>query len=136
METARFTKNVWINDFDKQAGYMRNLSEKLKKFDLTDEERSQFSDDLPYFLLSLGQGELEHMLDDIEANTVSKDECTCEMYTIHAYKGLEDNVVKVHSDIDEEDENLRYVALTRGGTGNKCVHKVIWSVQLVPTRSR
>jgi len=114
METARFTKNVWINDFDKQAGYMRNLSEKLKKFDLTDDERSQFSDDLPYFLLSLGQGELEQVLDDIEANSVSKDECTCEMYTIHAYKGLEDNVVKVHSDIDEEEENLRYVALTRG----------------------
>jgi len=114
METARFTKNVWINDFDKQAGYMRNLSEKLKKFDLTDDERSQFSDDLPYFLLSLGQGELEQMLDDIEANSVSKDECTCEMYTIHAYKGLEDKVVKVHSDIDEEEENLRYVALTRG----------------------
>ena len=30
-------------------------------------------------------------------DTVSKDECTCEMYTIHAYKGLEDNVVKVHN---------------------------------------
>lgn len=114
METARFTKRVWINDFDKQAGYMRTLNEKLKKFDLTEEERSQFSDDLPYFLMSLGQGELEQMLDDIEANSVSKDECMCEMYTIHAYKGLEDDVVKVHSDIDEEEENLRYVALTRG----------------------
>jgi superfamily I DNA/RNA helicase len=36
------------------------------------------------------------------------------MYTIHAYKGLEDDVVKVHDDLGEEDDNLRYVALTRG----------------------
>ena len=115
METARVTKDIWINEFDKQAMYMRQLNEKLKKFDLTDDERSQFSDDLPYFLLSLGQGELEKMLGDIEANMVPQVECTCQMYTIHAYKGLEDDIVKVHDDLDEEgDENLRYVALTRG----------------------
>ena len=114
METARNTRNIWINDFEKQSGFMRHLSEKLKKYDLTEEERLEFSDDLPYFLLSLGQGELERMLDDIEANMVPRDRCTCEMYTIHAYKGLEDDVVKVHDDLGEEDDNLRYVALTRG----------------------
>lgn len=114
METARNTRNIWINDFEKQSGFMRHLSEKLKKYDLTEEERLEFSDDLPYFLLSLGQGELERMLDDIEANMVPQDRCTCEMYTIHAYKGLENDVVKVHDDLGEEDDNLRYVALTRG----------------------
>jgi superfamily I DNA/RNA helicase len=63
----------------------------------------------------LGQGELDKMLKDIEKNSVPKDECTCEMYTIHAYKGLEDDIVKVHNDIDLEKEvNLSYVALTRG----------------------
>lgn len=114
-ETARTTENVWINEFDKQSNYMRQLSEKLKKFDLSEEDKAQFSDDLPYFLLSLGQGELDKMLKDIENNSVSKEDCMCEMYTIHAYKGLEDDIVKVHNDIDlEKDINLSYVALTRG----------------------
>lgn len=54
------------------------------------------------------------MLDTIESDMVPKESCTCEMYTIHAYKGLEDDVVKVHDDIDEEETNLSYVALTRG----------------------
>lgn len=94
---------------------MKQLSEKLKKFELSDEDRARFSDDLPYFLLSLGHGELENMLENIENNIVPRDQCTCEMFTIHAYKGLEDDIVKVHNDIDlENEENLSYVALTRG----------------------
>jgi hypothetical protein len=37
------------------------------------------------------------------------------MHTIHSYKGLEDDIVKIHGDVDfENDTNLRYVALTRG----------------------
>jgi hypothetical protein len=116
-ETARSTKNVWINEFDRQATYMRQLSEKLKKYELSEDDKAQFSDDLPYFLISLGQGELDKMLEDIESNSVSKEDCVCEMYTIHAYKGLEDDIVKVHNDIDiEKEENLSYVALTRGKT--------------------
>jgi superfamily I DNA/RNA helicase len=114
-ETARKTKNIWINEFDKQSTYMKQLNEKLKKYDLTEEEKAQFSDDLPYFLLSLGQGELEIILKDIEDNCVPRSECICEMYTIHAYKGLEADIVKVHNDIDlEKEENIAYVALTRG----------------------
>lgn len=114
LQTARKTKNIWINDFDKQSCFMRNLSDKLNKFDLSEDERSQFSDDLPSFLLKLKQGELDEMLDDIESNIVHKDISTCEMYTIHAYKGLEDDVIKVHDDLAQEDANIRYVALTRG----------------------
>lgn len=114
-ETARTTRGIWINAFDKQVTFMNQLSEKLKKFNMTEEDKAQFSDDLPYFLLSLGQGELERMVQDIEANCVPKDQCVCEMYTIHSYKGLEDTTVKIHSDIDpEKDLNLAYVALTRG----------------------
>jgi superfamily I DNA/RNA helicase len=116
-ETARTTPCVWINNFENQSSIMKNLSEKLKKFTLTEEEKAKFSDDLPQFLLSLGQGELERMIRDIGNNIVSKDECMCEMYTIHSYKGLEDDIVKIHSDVDfENEENLRYVALTRGKT--------------------
>lgn len=116
-ETARKTPNVWINNFETQSTQMKQLSEKLKKFKLSEEEKAKFSDDLPQFLLSLGQGELERMIEDIEANSVSKDECMCEMYTIHSYKGLEADIIKIHDDVDfENEENLRYVALTRGKT--------------------
>jgi hypothetical protein len=37
------------------------------------------------------------------------------MYTIHSYKGMENNNIRVFNDIDhEEEENIYYVALTRG----------------------
>jgi uncharacterized protein YpbB len=37
------------------------------------------------------------------------------MYTIHSYKGLEDDIIKIYNDIDiEKEQNLYYVALTRG----------------------
>lgn len=114
LETARSTKNIWINDFKKQSVYIRQLSERMKKFNLTEEERAEFSDDLPNFLLSLECDVLDELLNTIESNMVPKESCTCEMYTIHAYKGLEEDVVKVHDDIDEEETNLSYVALTRG----------------------
>lgn len=114
-ETARNTPNVWINNFEKQSTLMKQLSEKLKKFKLSEDERAKFSDDLPQFLLSLGHGELEMMIEDIERNSVSESECMCKMYTIHSYKGLEDDIIKIHSDVDfDNEENLRYVALTRG----------------------
>ena len=116
-ETARETPKVWINNFENQSRLMKQLSEKLKKFKLSEDEKAQFSDDLPQFLLSLGQGELERMIGDIERNIVSKEDCMCEMYTIHSYKGLEADIIKIHSDVDfDNEENLRYVALTRGKT--------------------
>ena len=37
------------------------------------------------------------------------------MYTIHSFKGLENEIIKIADDIDvDEEENLYYVALTRG----------------------
>ncbi len=114
-QTARTIPNIWINNFDKQSTTMKNLSEKLSKYKLTDDEKAAFSDDLPQFLLSLRKGELDTMIHDIEQNLVTKDACTCEMHTIHSYKGLEDDIVKIHGDVDfKSDMNLRYVALTRG----------------------
>lgn len=116
-ETARYTQNIWINNFENQSILMKQLSEKLKKFNLSEDEKAKFSDDLPQFLLSLKHGELERMIEDIERNIVPKEECNCEMYTIHSYKGLESPIVKIHGDVDfDNEENLRYVALTRGKT--------------------
>jgi len=37
------------------------------------------------------------------------------MYTIHSYKGLEDDIIRIYNDIDIiKEQNLYYVALTRG----------------------
>ncbi len=37
------------------------------------------------------------------------------MYTIHSYKGLEEDTVRIYNDIDlNKEHNLHYVALTRG----------------------
>ena len=37
------------------------------------------------------------------------------MYTVHAYKGMENSHIRIFNDIDqEEEENIYYVALTRG----------------------
>ena len=48
----------------------------------------------------------------------NKNEAKCKMYTIHGYKGLEDDIIRIASDveldIEEEDVNIFYVALTRG----------------------
>ncbi len=116
-EAACKTKNIWINDFDKQVSIMKDLAGKLKKFSLTEEEKASFSDDLPAFIMSLGSEKLNRMIDEITLNMVPKDACICEMYTIHAYKGLESDVVKLHNDIDND--NIHYVALTRGIKGIK-----------------
>ena len=46
---------------------------------------------------------------------VSKDKCMVEMYTIHSYKGLESDIIRIFNDIDiKNEQNLYYVALTRG----------------------
>ena len=38
-----------------------------------------------------------------------------EMYTIHSYKGLESDIIRIYNDIDiKKEQNLYYVALTRG----------------------
>ena len=68
---------------------------------------------------SITEDELEELIKSIEENMVDKDEATCKMYTVHGYKGLEDNNIRIASDIgldidEEEDINIFYVALTRG----------------------
>jgi F-box protein, helicase, 18 len=114
LETAQITKDIWIYNYNKQKVMMENLHDKLKKFKLSKEELAEFSDDLPLFLCKLTKEELTDLLDYIEGNLVEEKKAMCKMYTIHSFKGLEDNIVKIANDIDKEkEENLYYVAITR-----------------------
>ena len=115
LKSASSIDKIWIYNFDTQIQYIKRLHEKLQFAKLTEEELNEFSDDLPQFLLKLSAKELESLINNIEKNMVQKNECMVEMYTIHSYKGLEDDVVRIFNDINIEKEiNLYYVALTRG----------------------
>ena len=113
LNTAKDIKNIWINNFEKQSNKMLKLIDAIQYMD--DDEIKLFEDDLPKFLSSITKNELENLLDIIENNCVSFIDATCKMYTIHSYKGLEDDIIKIADDLDgNEEENLYYVALTRG----------------------
>ena len=115
LQTAQKTKKIWIYDYNKKIIAIRKLHEKLQKFTLTDEEKGEFEDDLPAFLMNLSKYELQEMEDDIELNLTTEDGANVKMITIHSYKGMENDVIRVYNDIDIKNEpNLYYVALTRG----------------------
>ena len=114
---AQTTKDIWICNYEEQCDKMRKLHTVLSTFggNIDDEE---FSDDLPKFLRSITKDALEKIISTIEENITSKAEAKVKFYTIHAYKGLEDDNVRIADDNDaigdEEGDNLYYVALTRG----------------------
>ncbi len=113
--TAEKTKNIWIYNYDKQKNIIQKLHDTLQKYTLSEEEKSLFEDDLPAFLLKMTEVELQTLLDNIDNNITEKENSICNMYTIHSYKGLEDNIIRIYNDIDiQKEENLYYVALTRG----------------------
>jgi len=114
---AQKMKDVWIYDYEKQCNKMRNLHEILSRFhgNINDEE---FPDDLPKFLRSITTTQLENIISTIDENRTTEADAKVKFYTIHAYKGKEDDNVRIANDIDdighEEGDNLYYVALTRG----------------------
>jgi len=113
LTTARQTQGTWIAGFDQKIVQMRRLHEKLQfvKGDLADDDAE---DDLPAFLRSISKEELELLIEDIEAHTVPKDSCLYKFYTVHSYKGLEDDIIRVADDVLlAEEPNLYYVAITR-----------------------
>jgi ATP-dependent exoDNAse (exonuclease V) beta subunit len=113
--TASYSPNVWIHNFNSQIEYIKRLHSRLQIGNIDEDELNEFSDDLPKFLLKLSLEELEKMINNIETNLVEKSKCNIEMYTIHSYKGLEENIVRIYNDIDlHKEQNLYYVALTRG----------------------
>ena len=114
LQSAQYISDIWINNFESQIEYIKRLHSKLQKSSLEEDELNEFADDLPKFLLKLSLDELERLINNIEKNVVEKKDCKVEMYTIHSYKGLEDDIIRVYNDIDiQKEENLYYVALTR-----------------------
>ena len=115
LQMAQKIKNIWIFNYDKQVVTIKNLHKKLQISDLTLEDKENFSDDLPAFLIKLSASELENLLSNINNNLVDEKKCVCKMYTIHSYKGLESDIIKIYDDTDIiKEENIYYVALTRG----------------------
>jgi hypothetical protein len=109
---------------------IQKLHSKLKFAKLSDNEKSNFSDDLPAFLINLSAHELETLINDINNNLVKEDNAHCKMYTIHSYKGMESNIIRIANDIDKkEEQNLYYVALTRGK------HKIICDTKIIKDES-
>jgi hypothetical protein len=115
LETAEVTQDIWIYTFDKKINEIRNLHTKLLTVKNLSNEEGLFEDDLPKFLKSLTAERLEQLLNNISNNVVSVQECRVKMYTVHSYKGLEDDHIRVAPDINlVEDPHIYYVAITRG----------------------
>jgi hypothetical protein len=115
LTTAKTTKNIWICNFDAKVAQIRKQHERIqnKRFD-----EDKYEDDLPMFLKTLTKEQLDELLDTIYENIVVPSKADIKMYTIHSYKGLEDDYIRIGNDLEEGDDNLRYVALTRG---MKCI---------------
>ena len=113
LTTASKMSNIWINDFRSKREAIKKLHPKLLKYGK--DAAMEFEDDLPNFLLKLSPEDLSDLILNIETNLVDKRKATCHMYTIHSYKGLENDTIRIFNDIDlDKDEELYYVALTRG----------------------
>jgi hypothetical protein len=121
LTTASSLPGIWINGYESKIQDIRRKHTILSKNKGAFQD-DQFEDDLPKFLSSITEDELETLIQSIEENIVDKDDAICKMYTVHGYKGLEDNNIRIASDIekdsplDDEEEglNIYYVALTRG----------------------
>ena len=113
--TAQHTSNIWINNYDKKKQYIEKFCEKMSKWGINREEKQQAEDDLPNFLVKLSLAEVKCLLEQIENNLVEKSKASIEFHTIHSYKGLENDTVRISNDINmQQEQNLYYVALTRG----------------------
>lgn len=113
LQLAQYIPDIYINDYCSKKKYIEQYyNNKFKKnIDILDE----YEDDLPKFLLSKTKYEIKTLLDNIENNLVIEDKAICKFYTIHSYKGLESNYIILADDIKvREEQNLYYVALTRG----------------------
>lgn len=109
----------WVYDYDKQMANIERLHERLTSYGAPKKlSNNEYEDDLPSFLTKLSSHELQAMRDAIESRRVFvKTQAHIQVYTIHSFKGLEADVVRVCGDIDPtEERNLHYVALTRGCT--------------------
>jgi hypothetical protein len=114
LTTARASTKIYIHGYEKKIASIRKLHQILTEYG-GDLDEDEFEDDLPKFLKKLTFDDLENLISSIDDNLVSAGEAKIKFYTIHSYKGLEDDNIRIANDIDlEDDENLYYVALTRG----------------------
>jgi ATP-dependent exoDNAse (exonuclease V) beta subunit len=112
LKHAQTTQDIWIHGYDEQLRKIRNKHRLLHSgFEFDNDE---YDDDLPKFLKSLSGNELEELILNIENNIVNKDDAKYKLYTVHSYKGLEADNIRISNDVSKDDENLYYVALTRG----------------------
>jgi hypothetical protein len=117
-QTTRNTPGSWIYGWENQVKRMRVLHDKLaNSWSVIDVD--EFEDDLPAFLKSITKSELDQLIQDVEKNCVTFEEARYKMYTIHSYKGMENDIVRMASDISLDHENLYYVSITR--CMKKCV---------------
>lgn len=117
LTTAKTIKNIWICNFDTKVAQIRKQHERIQKNYFDDDK---YEDDLPKFLKTLTTEELDDLINMIYENIVVPSKAVIKMYTIHSYKGLENDYIRIGNDLEEDDDNLRYVALTRG---MKCIVK-------------
>jgi superfamily I DNA/RNA helicase len=116
LTTAQTMTQMYIHGYDSKIETIRKLHNVLSSFGSSVDEE-EFEDDLPKFLKSISKSDLECLISRIDENITTKELSKCKLYTIHAYKGLEDDNIRIANDIDtteKVDENLHYVALTRG----------------------
>ena len=119
LKIAQTLKHIWICNYEEQVEKMRNLHKLLSTCGAKIQDQ-EFSDDLPKFLRSINKDALEQIICTIQENVTSKQEAKVKLYTIHAYKGLEDDNIRIANDnpgkngSTDEGKNLYYVALTRG----------------------
>ena len=114
--TAKTTKDIYINNYNTKISEIKKLHEILiKNPDKKNIMEFQNDDELPMFLIKLSSDELSELLNNIESNLVDAKDAYCTMSTIHTYKGLESNIIRIYDDIKvHSEENIYYVALTRG----------------------
>jgi AAA domain len=115
LTTAKTMKNIWICNFDTKVDQIRQQHERIQKKRFDDDK---YEDDLPVFLKTLSVEGLNELLDAIYDNIVDKARSKVKLYTIHSYKGLESDYIRIAKDVTDADNNLKYVALTRG---MKCI---------------
>jgi len=114
LQTAEKTNKIWINSFDKKINEIKNLHNKLINFKNFDIDENTYEDDLPKFLKSISSEQLENLLNNITNNLVDFKDSLIKFYTVHSYKGLEDDNIRLANDINiNEDINIYYVAITR-----------------------
>jgi len=108
------TPNVWIYGFDKKKDEIISLHKKLQTISNFETDNDS-DDDLPKFLKSLSFGELDRLINSIESNSVDVEDAHVKMYTVHSFKGMEEEYIRIAHDVSmEQSENLYYVAITRG----------------------